>query len=196
MTTAVFQVLPGRQGHFLLESGLHSNLWLGLDGLFLEASVIGPLVEALASRLRPYHVAGVCGPLVGGAFLAHALAAALSVSFFYSEYSQNEQAPGLFGARYRLPPSHERHISGKRVAVVDDVISAGSSVRATVSAVAAAGGATVAIGALMCLGDTGAAYFAQQAIPLEVLDRRPFNLWSPADCPLCRTGVALEDPRS
>ena len=32
--TSVLELVSGRRGHFLLESGLHGGLWLDLDGLF------------------------------------------------------------------------------------------------------------------------------------------------------------------
>src|SRR5262245_31468373 len=51
----------GRNGHFLLESGFHTELWLDLDLLFLRPRALAPLVTALAGRLSGYHVDAVCG---------------------------------------------------------------------------------------------------------------------------------------
>src|SRR6266702_1397128 len=74
-----------RHSHFRLESGHHSSLWLDLEGLFVQPAAIHPFVTRLSRALRPHKVAGVCGPLVGGAFLAQMLAAALKVEFFFTE---------------------------------------------------------------------------------------------------------------
>jgi len=63
-----------RHGHFRLESGHHANLWLDLEGLFVQPAAVHPFVTRLARALRPHKVAGVCGPLVGGAFLVQMLA--------------------------------------------------------------------------------------------------------------------------
>jgi orotate phosphoribosyltransferase len=186
--------LPARQGHFLLESGYHTDLWLTLDALFVDPHAITPLVAALAERLRPHDVSAVCGPLLGGAFLAHALAAALGVRFYFSERAPSGGAPGLFSAEYRLPAALQRRARGERVAVVDDVVSAGSSVRATATALASAGAAAVVIGALLVLGDAAVEHFAARGVPIEALGQRAFTLWPPAECPLCRGGVPLEDP--
>lgn len=49
--------------------------------------------------------------------------------------------------------------------MVDDVISAGSSVRATVAALAAAGASTIVVGALLVLGDAALIHFAEQDAP-------------------------------
>jgi orotate phosphoribosyltransferase len=188
--------LPARRGHFLLESGYHTDLWLTLDAVFLDPNPIAPLIAALADKLRPHGVSAVCGPLLGGAFLAQAIASHLGARFYYTEPVPASPGPGLFKAAYQLPSELRRRAHGERLAVVDDVISAGSSVRATIAALAAAGALTTVVGALLVLGDAGVAHFAEQRVPLEALGRRDFNLWSPSDCPLCHAGPPLEDPRA
>jgi orotate phosphoribosyltransferase len=195
MTGDILAALPARQGHFVLESGYHTDLWLTLDAVFVDPGRIAPLVAALAEKIRLHTVSAVCGPLLGGAFLAQAIASTLGAGFYYTEPGGASPEPGLFKAVYRLPPELSRRVRGERVAVVDDVISAGSSVRATIAALADAGASTVVVGALMVLGDTGMAHFAGQGVPVETLDRRDFSLWKPADCPLCREGRPFEDPR-
>jgi hypothetical protein len=55
-------------------------------------------------------------------------------------------------------------------------------------------GATVAAaGALLVLGTDGAAYFAEQGIAVEAVARDEYPLWMPEACPLCASGVPLED---
>jgi orotate phosphoribosyltransferase len=187
--------LPARQGHFLLESGYHTDVWLPLDALFVSPREMEPLVADLAARLRPHAAAAVCGPLVGGAFLAQAVATELRLDFYFTEPVDDANSRGLFGARYRLPPEVHRPARGKRVAVVDDVISAGSSVRATVEALGAAGASTAVVGTLLLLGTVGRDHFANAGIPVEALGRRDLSLWQPAACPLCAKSAPLEDPR-
>jgi orotate phosphoribosyltransferase len=186
--------LPVRQGHFLLESGYHTDLWITLDALFVSPRENAPRVSALAARLRPHAATGICGSLLGGAFLAQALATALGVDFHFTEPVTRRDVPTLFGAEYRLPAGLQQRVRGQRIAIVDDVISAGSSVRATAAAVAAAGGAVVAVGALVVLGRVALDHFAGLAIPVESLARRDFALWEPSACPLCADGVPLDDP--
>lgn len=186
--------LPAREGHFLLESGYHTNLWLTLDALFVDAAKVAPLIAALADKLRSHGAVGICGPLVGGAFLAQALAGAMGLAFYYTEPARNTElaGPGLFQAAYRLPPAVGPLVRGAPLAVVDDVISAGSSVRATVAALSAAGARTVVVGSLLVLGDAGLTHFAGLGIPVETLGRCAFSLWQPAECPLCRARIPLE----
>jgi orotate phosphoribosyltransferase len=194
VTGDVLDGLPARRGHFLLESGYHTDLWLTLDGMFVDTRALAPLVSALAGQLRPHAPTAVCGPMLGGAFLAQAVATVLGVAFYFTEPVAAPADAGLFRARYRLPSELRRRVAGERVAVVDDVISAGSSVRATAEALSSAGASTVAVGALLVLGDAADARFAGQGVPVEAVGRSAFSLWKPDECPLCRTGVPLEDP--
>ena len=191
----VFDALPVRRGHFLLESGYHTDLWLTLDALFVQPAGIAAHVAALADKLRAHAPTAVCGPLFGGAFLAQAIATTLALKFFVVEPVPAAADTGeLFAARYRLPSGQRSHVRGERIAVVDDVISAGSSVRAAIAALADAGGSIAAVGALLVLGDTALAHFAAQNVPVESLGQRAFSLWAPDACALCRAGVAIEHP--
>lgn len=193
VSLAAFHDLVGaRQGHFLLESGLHSRLWLDLDPLFADGTRIEPFVLRLADAIRPYGVSLVCGPLVGGAFLAQLLARALGVGFCYTERRLPADPGGLFRARYVLPPGLVPRVTGKRLALVDDVMSAGSALRGTYGEVQALGGTCVVAGALLMLGSVGADYFAGLGVPVEAVLRHDFESWAPEACPLCAAGVPLE----
>src|SRR3989442_14929202 len=88
-----------RYGHFRLESGHHSNLWLDLEGLFVQPTLVRPFVTRLARALRPHKVAGVCGPLAGGAFLAQMLASAVKAGFFFPERRLPRGGEGLYQAQ-------------------------------------------------------------------------------------------------
>jgi len=188
--------IPRRNGHLLLESGYHADTWFDLDALFIEPAAIAPQVDALAGLIRPHDVSAICGPLLGGAFLAQAVASAMGVRFYYCEKSAGDSSTTLFGARYRLPAGLREHASKERFAVVDDVISAGSSVRAVVSELEDIGATTVVVGSLLILGTKATDYFASMNIPVVALDRRAFQTWLAAECPLCRSGVPLENRAS
>lgn len=191
--TAFTALVAGRHGHFRLESGHHSRLWLDLDALFAAPRRVAPFVDALASALRPYRASIVCGPLLGGAFLAQSIAHALGTEFCYTERVRAQPESGLFAARYRLPPAFRDRVRGRRVVLVDDVMSAGSSMRATYTELRGHGAEPVAAGSLMMLGSTGAEFFARSGVACEAVIREPFDLWDPAACPLCANGVPIED---
>ncbi len=186
--------LPVRRGHFLLESGYHTDRWLSLDSLFVDPKAVVPWIGELAELIKPHGVSAICGPLVGGAFLAQSLARHSGLRFYYTERLQTSSAVGLFRAEYRLPVGLVEGAACERFAVVDDVISAGSSVRATVAALQSAGAKTVVVGSLLVLGSAAIDHFATLGVPLVALGDQPFNLWAPAECPQCAAGAALEGP--
>jgi orotate phosphoribosyltransferase len=186
-TDELARLLTARSGHFRLESGHHGDLWLDLEALFLRPSLLRPFVADLARRLAGHGVDVVCGPLVGGAFLAQMIAAELDVVFVYAERSADQSS-----VTYRIPAGIRAHVREKRVAVVDDVINAGSAVRGTVAEVRALGGAVVVVGALLVLGDASYAFAAAENVPLVSLFQRAVGLWESTSCPLCDAGMPLE----
>jgi orotate phosphoribosyltransferase len=184
--------LGGRRGHFGLESGHHGDLWLELETLCLKPAAIRSLAGQLTAKLSRYEVDVICGPLVDGAFVALMVALELGCDFTYTERFQNPEREGLFPVEYRLPRGLRNAVRGKRVAIVNDVINAGSAVRGTFADLQALGAHAIALGALVALGDTIAKFAHENGVPLELLESIPSNLWTPADCPLCAKGVALE----
>jgi orotate phosphoribosyltransferase len=176
-TEELLCLLAPRCGHFQLESGHHGDLWLDLDRLFARPVARGRFVAELARRLVVHGVEVVCGPSSGGAFLAQAVAFELETSFAFAE--RFIALPNR--VRYRVPDGLRSLVRGKRVAVVDDAVNAGSAVRATIADLCACGAKPVAVGALLALGDSGPIF----DLPFENLARLRSHLWVPADCPLC-----------
>ena len=191
---AFLKLVAGRRGHFLLESGYHGSVWLDLEPLFADAARVDPFVALLAAALRPHRIDAVYGPHLGGAFLAQLVARLMGVEFGFTERTMPAHVNGLFQAHYRLPRGYAERLSGRRVAIVDDVISAGSAVRGTYATLIENGAIPVVVGALMVLGSTGASFFEDRGIPVEAAARDEYELWEPSRCPLCANGVPLESP--
>jgi orotate phosphoribosyltransferase len=78
------------------------------------------------------------------------------------------------------------------MAIVDDVVIAGSALRGTFAELTARGAETVVAGALMVLGTHGNDFFAQQGVAVESLGQEDFELWAPDTCPRCAAGEPLE----
>jgi orotate phosphoribosyltransferase len=192
MLELFLELVTAREGHLRLESGHHSETWLDLDALFAEPARVWPLVDALAEKIRKHDVDVVCGPLVGGAFLAQQIANMIDADFAFTERHLHDDCGPLYAAEYRLPAAFGSRLSGRRVAIVDDVMSAGSAVIGTLQSLEASGASVVVAGALVILGTRGADLLAQRDIALEAVAARPFNVWLPAECPLCASGTPME----
>ena len=122
------------------------------------------------------------------------VAAELDLDFTHAKRTVAPHGDALYSAEYRIPASLRGLLRGRRVAIVDDVIHAGSAARATHAELLACGAQPVAIGTLLLLGNTVAASAAAQQIALEWVERMPSHLWEPRDCPLCAARMPLERP--
>jgi orotate phosphoribosyltransferase len=180
-TSSLAELMNIRRGHFRLASGHHGALWLDLDAFLRRPKKARPFIDALSARLAAYRFDGVCGPLTGGAFIAQAIAANLGVDFHYADVADSRRG---------LRPS----VEGRRLAVVDDAINAGSALRATFGMLERGGATPVVIGALLVLGEHANGLAGEKGVALERLEAWPNQIWEPSACPLCAAGTPLEHP--
>lgn len=153
--------------------------------------MVAPFARALAEKISVYGAEVVCGPLSGGAFLAEIMAASLAIDFAFADRIVSDRR-GLFPVDYRIAAAMRQAVGGKRVAVVDDAISAGSAVLGTMRDLGNLGASVVALGALMLVGDRPLELAREYRLPLESLLRLPNRIWLPAECPMCEQGAALQ----
>jgi orotate phosphoribosyltransferase len=185
-------LLSGRRGHFRMESGYHSERWFNLNALFADLARLQPFVRELARQLAPLGPGVVCGPESGGARLAEMIARELGCASCPTERHDNPAAAGLFPVEYRVPARRRDDLRGKAVVIVDDAISAGSAIKGSHASLVAAGARPVACGALVIFGDKADRFATEHQLPLFSVARASFAMWPPAECPLCRSGLALE----
>ena len=185
-----FSFANGRRGHFLYESGYHSDLWFDLETLCRHPANLRPFIIELCRELEPFHPDFICGPLIEGSFVALLAASELQLEFAYTLRidSSTEQ---MFPITYELPKSLESTVKGKRVAIVNDVISAGSAVRGTHASLTNAQADIVCIASLVLLGETFRGLAERHQIPLKTLLTLPNQIWKPEHCPLCAQGTPL-----
>jgi orotate phosphoribosyltransferase len=192
MKEHLLSMVRGRNGHFRMESGHHGDLWFQLETLCLHSNEIRPFAVRLAGQLAQHEIEVVCGPLVEGAFVALLVSLELGCDFVYAERFADATREGLYPVEYRLPKALQPAVKGRRVAIVNDVISAGSAVRGTYFYLQFVVAEVIVIGALLALGDAITEFVVGHHIALELLEKIPNNLWTPSQCPLCVTGVPLE----
>jgi orotate phosphoribosyltransferase len=189
---ALLESINQRRGHFRFESGDHGDRWLELESLCCRPNDIQPFAAALAERLSAHFVEVVCGPLNEGAFVALMVAQQLDVEFCYAQRLAEPGGAPSSPVAYRIPRALHDRLRGKRVAIVDDVINAGSAVAATAAELQAIGAELVAIASLMTLGDGAAELARARHVPQITLASLQANLWPADECPLCRAGVPVD----
>ncbi len=81
----------------------------------------------------------------------------------------------------------------KRVAIINNVVNAGSAVRGTFDDLQNCGARIVGIGALLVLGTAPQEFASSEHVALESMAAVPNTLWTASACPLCSSGIPLED---
>lgn len=192
MDEELLELLAARKGHFRFESGHHGDLWLEIPRLYLRPSRLRRYAAELACKLAAHNIEAICGPLVEGALVAQMVAEELDAEFSFAEQYARAAGDGLYPVGYRIPRAFRESLRGKRTAVVDDVINAGSAVRGALADLQACGAKPVALGALLVLGEPASDLATEHGLALERLASLLNTLWEPSECPLCSSGVRLE----
>jgi len=188
----VAALLPWHKGHYRFESGHHGDTWLNLELLCVRPEPVERLAGVLADRLAPHGPSLVCGPLVEGAFVAMMVARRLGLPFAYTERF-DPRGERLFSVQYTLPGKLRDLVLGQRVAIVNDVIGAGSAILGTMKDLYACGADPVAIGALATRGPSATVLARENGLILETLAEFTGDMWKPEECPLCAIGMPLTD---
>lgn len=185
----MLQAVSATRGHFRYESGQHSDLWLDLETLWVEARRSRSWAIALAEQVGDCRPDFVCGPLVGGALLAQLVAAEMGVGFVFAE----RLVAATESVQYRIPESLRAVIAGRRVLLVDDAINAGSAVLATLAELQVCGSQLAGLASLLALGPVARQIARQREVSFFTLARLERGMWAPAECPLCSAGMPLSD---
>ena len=171
------------EGHFILSSGLHSPRYLQCARVLMDPMRASALASALAATLPREirsKVETVISPAMGGVIIGHEMGRALGVEALFVE-----RPTGSFELRrgFRLEP-------GRKVLLVEDVVSTGLSSREAIVAIEAAGGEVVAAVALVDrsggAADLGVPFFplVRLSVPTFAADALPPELAAiPAEKP-------------
>lgn len=170
-----------RRGHCVYESGHHGELWIDLDAMLADERLLTSWADDLAEGVRGLSPQVVCGPMSGGALVAQKVASQLGTDFVFTDRDIKAGDP-----KYRLPTEFHAVVAGRRILLVDDAINAGSAIRATLSAVMAAGGIPIGMACLLALNDQAQRTAKAQRMPLRCLLQVDFPLWDAASCPTCQ----------
>ena len=127
------------EGHFILRSGLHSRQFFQCALALQEMPVVEKLGAELARKVRPFGVATVIAPAMGGLVIGQEVARQLGARFIFSE-----KADGKLVLRrgFRISP-------GEKILVVEDVVTKGGRVQETIDIIRANGGVLTGVAVLV-----------------------------------------------
>jgi orotate phosphoribosyltransferase len=173
-------------GHFRLSSGLHSDRYLQCAKVLMWPDRAEALGGALAGLLRPFGVAAVVSPALGGVVIGQEVGRGLAVRALFTE-----RIEGTFTLRRGFSVS-----PGETVAVVEDVVTTGKSTREVIDVVRASGAAVAVCGAIVDRRALAEKTDRVDGIPFRALLALEVPAWEPGACPLCAKGEPLTAPGS
>lgn len=169
-----------KEGHFLLNSGLHSGLYWEKFRVLQYPEYTGPLCAIIAEHFADRHPSVVVGPTTGGIILSYETARHLCIRGVFAEKDGDHR---VLRRDFNISP-------GERVLIVDDILTTGKSVFETIEAVRAQKGDIVGIGVLVDRSEKAIDFGAELFSCLKA----PTTAYPPAQCPLCAAGVPLTKP--
>ena len=169
-----------KEGHFLLASGLHSPVYWEKFRILQYPHLTAKLCRLIAQHFEQQRIDLVAGPTTGGIILAFETARQLGTRGIFAE---KEGGVRVFRRDFEIAP-------GERVLIVDDILTTGSSVKETISAVDRLGGIIIGIGVLVDRSEKDLDF----GVPLFSCLRAPTTAYSPQGCPLCAAHIPLVKP--
>jgi orotate phosphoribosyltransferase len=170
-------------GHFVYKSKKHGSGYINMDPLFPDVGLVSSMCAQL---IRPFEgeFETVAGPATGGVVLAFACAM----------QTHSRRPAAVWADKNGDEFAFERagftdHLTGKRVLVVEDLLTTGGSVL-KVCREAEKHGAEIVGVSVIC--NRGGVTADQLEVPrLEALASVNFSAIDPDDCELCESGVPI-----
>ncbi len=176
--------------HIVYTSGRHGSAYLNKDALYPHTAETCDVCLHMARPFVGFTIEVVAGPTVGGVILAQWVAHHLSdyrytpvLALYAEEEREGETRRRVFRRGY------DALLAGRRVLVVEDVLTTGGSARQVVEAVRAAGGKPVGVSALCNRGGITAETLGVSRLAAMV--ELSLESWDADTCPLCQEGVPI-----
>lgn len=185
------------EGHFLLSSGNHSQFYLQSAKVLEDPALAGRLANELFSVIKNAGISfeSVCSPALGGILAGYELARAGNKRFIFTE-----RVDGQMTLRRGFEVK-----KGEKFIICEDVITTGGSAVESAKIIESLGGEVVGYAALasrgFCKMVGGLENPAPNAKlpsdkPFFALGEFGFAMFTPDECPLCKSGSKAIKPGS
>ncbi len=177
-----------RNGHFILTSGLHSDTYVDKSAITSPTTINwlgGRIGEAFSSCEYKDMPEVIVSPATGAIVFGFAVASYFSERFttLGTKFIHADKKESSFSLR----KSGEKILTGKRVLIVEDIITTGISVKKLLEEIYQFDPIIIGIG---CLINRGSVKASDLEVPklISLLELKS-NAWTEQDCPLCKEGI-------
>ncbi len=167
--------------HFVYTSGKHGSGYINMDMMFPHTSLVSTICNELAAPFAS-EFDTVVAPATGGIVLAVLTARETGAKGVWADKD------GDGGFEFERAGFVEQ-VRGKRVLVVEDLLTTGGSVEKVCREVEKAGGVVVGVSVVCNRGGVTAADL--QVVRLEQLAQVQFQAYEPSECPGCEAHVPI-----
>ncbi len=177
-----------RAGHFVLTSGRHAGSYILKDAMYAYTRETSQVCRAMAERFKDAGVEAVIGPAIGAAILAQWTAyhlCELTGREVYGVYADKDGQGGFIIKR-----GYDAVIKGKKILVVEDLVTTGGSLRKVVEASRVAGADVIGAIAICNRGEVTKENVGNPPIFDQLLNVH-LDSWEASECELCQGNIPV-----
>lgn len=172
------------KGHFKLRSGKHSGSYINKDLIYSNPKLFALVLDELGKRVASLNFDILVGVPMAGIVLASPLSCVLDKILVYPDKVDNDEI--LFKRGY------DKILKGKKVVIMEDIVTTGGSVNKTIKAITDCEGEVVGICSIWNRSPN-INHFG--SLPHNSLIEKEVLSYDPECCPFCSDKIVLTDPK-
>lgn len=176
--------------HIVYTSGRHGDTYINKDAIYPYTNYVARLCDELANRFVSEMPEVIIAPATGGIILsqwtAHFLSAKYTTQVVLGVYAEKDHS----GKSFVIKRGYDKLVTGKRVLVVEDILTTGGSAKGVIEAVRAINGNVVGVGALCNRGGITTADLAHVPKLISLMNIK-LDSWNEEECPLCKAKISI-----
>jgi orotate phosphoribosyltransferase len=173
--------------HLVYTSGKHGSVYVNKDAIYPHTELTSQLCEEIAKHFAKHGVEVVIAPAVGGVILSQWVA-------YHLTKITGREVLGVYaekdGENFIIKRGYDKLSAGKKVLVVEDLLTTGGSVKKVIDAARGIGADIVGL-AVLCNRGGVTAKDVSDPPELFSLVNVKLDAWDEADCPMCAKNVPI-----
>ncbi len=174
-------------GHFVYVSGKHGDKYVNKDAIYPHTKAVRKLCAMWAENFKNSGIEVVVGPAMGGVILSHDTASELSKIL-------KKDIPGVYAEKtgnggFDFTRGYDAFVKGKKVLVVEDVLTTGGSVKKVINQTKKAGGRIIGLGVIANRGNVKPKDVGVKKI--DTLITLKMTAMEAKECTLCKNKVPV-----
>ncbi len=174
--------------HFVYASGKHGSVYVNKDAMFHHPQETTLISRMFAERYQDLDIDAVVGPAIGGIVLSQWTAyhlTQLKDKEVFGVYTEKDDKKNQVFTR-----GYDKLVKGKKVLIVEDVTTTGSSIKKVIESVRKAGGKVIPA-AVMLNRDPKNVNSKSIGAPFSALSVLPAEAFAKNSCPLCKKHIPV-----